>query len=746
MKKKFWKKFVVDFWISIAIAIAITIVTQEYFFTIKPLKELELSLLDSRFLERGAIDIKDSAEVVIVEINQDSYDGIPKELRGWPWPRSLWARLIDNLTEAGVKAIGIDILMSIPDQYSAKNDSLLMHAIRNSGKVVVAAKVDVAREAIAEKMSNYEIKSQGGLIVKQNENYGNIFFRADSSIGIVQIPPDGDGVHRRYRPFTSSMVTGADIPSFSFAVLNKYYNLPPLHIVENEPDYFVLAGHEIPKFDAGSMLLNFYGTSRSFSYFSFLDVIDDKDFQTQAEIDFGTDLNTWDDPDYGYLYEDTFRDKIVLVGSSMPEDKDIFTVSMAKGAREGDNNLYGVEVHATAIQNVLGNDFLVKQSKTSEIVLIFLLTIFIFLISSIIKRIKAKHQSLVELINLAIVAILIFSIYWISVYLFVEHQYVMMIINPALAVIFGYFSSTAYHFIQERRQNVVIRGMFSQYVSGALVSELIADPEKLQLGGEKKNLSILFSDIAGFTTFSEGKDPVELVSFMNTFLTEMSNLIIENNGTLDKYLGDAVMAFWGAPVHIDNHELLACQTALAMEKRLGELRDQWIKEGEKPISIRIGINSGDVVVGNIGGENRFDYTVMGDVVNLASRLEGANKQYNTCIMIGEDTYAAVRDKMIVRELDQIQVKGKTVGTKVFELIGTAGDPAAEQKHDSFDLYYSGLEKYKGRKFKEAAKLFKKAIDKNEKDYPSQVYLERCEFYIQNPPAKNWDGVFVMKTK
>ena len=298
-----WKNLIVELVIAVTAALLVLIVTNEAFFPIKPLRELELKFLDSRFLERGAREIKDSAEVVIVEINQDTYDGLPDEHRGWPWPRFLYAKLIDNLTAAGVKAIGIDILMSNPDQYSPENDSLMMESIRKSGIVVVAAKIDIRREAIAEQMDNYSLSSQsnqgGGLIVKKDEDYGNVFYKADSSIGIVQIASDADGVHRRYRPYSYSMVNDKYIPSFAFAILNKYYGLPPDYKSMSEDDHFLLADHKIPKFDPGSMLINFYGKSRSFPYFSFLDIIDDKDFSTQAEIELETDLNSWDDPDFG---------------------------------------------------------------------------------------------------------------------------------------------------------------------------------------------------------------------------------------------------------------------------------------------------------------------------------------------------------------------------------------------------------------------------------------------------------------
>lgn len=205
----------------------------------------------------------------------------------------------------------------------------------------------------------------------------------------------------------------------------------------------------------------------------------------------------------------------------------------------------------------------------------------------------------------------------------------------------------------------MVKAMFSQYVSTSLVNELIANPDKLRLGGEEKSLTILFSDIAGFTSFSEGKTPEEVVTFINQFLDEMSESVLEFNGTLDKYLGDSVMAFWGAPVEIPDHAELACKCALDMKTRLEKLNEKW-NTGDAAVKMRIGINTGDVIVGNVGGKKRFDYTVMGDNVNLASRLEGANKIYHTSIMISESTYNKIKSKFFTRELDIIKVKGKKI--------------------------------------------------------------------------------------
>ncbi|MBU1100613.1 MAG: adenylate/guanylate cyclase domain-containing protein [Bacteroidetes bacterium] len=740
--KKSWKNTWTEILICLLISLFVVTITQ--IVSIAPLEQLKLKLLDERFKDRGPIELKDP-DVVIIEITQETYDEIPYQ---WPWPKTVFAHLIKNLNEAGVRAIGLDLIMSNPDNYYPKNDSILIESIRKYKNVVVAGKVDIERESKINKYTSFNEQEvhQGGVIKKVDENFGSIFYSADSSIGIVQVPNDNDGVHRRYRPFIYSSVTETRVPSFGFAVLNKYLNLDQRTTAINEEKFFVLGEKKIPKFNSNSMLINFYGADRTFPRYKMIDVLDDKDFQTVSEIDLETDLNAWDDPDFGLLYSDVFKDKIVLIGSTMPEDRDILAVSVSKGDVQGNNLMYGVEIHANAIQNVLRNEYIVKQPVSLEIALTFFFTIYAFFLSSLLRKYKKIKSSYIEYINILVTAIFIFIIYKLSIYIFEENNYIISIASPSLAVLLGHFGNTLYHFLKERKQNVMIKGMFSTYVSGQLVNQLIANPDQLKLGGEKKNLSILFSDIAGFTTFSEGKEPEELVAFINEFLDEMSEIILNNQGTVDKYLGDAVMAFWGAPLPIDNHAYLACKTAIEMNNKLLELQKQWGSQGKQAIGMRIGVNTGDVVVGNIGGKNRFDYTVMGDSVNLASRLEGANKAYGTQMMISGATYKMVKNKFLVRELDNMRVKGKKKPTRVYELLGFIDDPAAIDKLDKLKHYLKGLEHYKKREFGFAKAEFEKSLNLILEDQPSQEYFDRSNFYMENPPEQDWDGVFIMTTK
>ena len=278
-----------------------------------------------------------------------------------------------------------------------------------------------------------------------------------------------------------------------------------------------------------------------------------------------------------------------------------------------------------------------------------------------------------------------------------------------------------------------------------MVSDLVKDPEKLALGGEEREMTAFFSDIAGFSTFSENMSLSELVFVLNDYLTEMCNIIVQAQGTIDKFEGDAIIAFWGAPAIQQDHARLACFASIDMSKALVSLRERWAKEGRPAINVRMGINSGSMVVGNMGSAQRMDYTIMGDAVNLASRLEGANKAYGSDLMISEATYQAVKDDVEVRELDTIRVVGKSESTKVYQLLERKG-----QLHglvsDLVGQFNRGLDLYKARNYAEARDAFKLSLAIAEDDGPSSTYIARCEDYMENPPADDWDGVFILDSK
>lgn len=737
-KKKDKGDFLTRFIISLGLAVLVVLLTQVSFLKLDPLTKLEQKHIDERFLKRGVIPIKDSSDVIILEITQNTYNNIAE---AWPWPRSTFAKVIRNLNEAGAKAVGIDIVMSSPDKYDPMNDSAMFNVIREYGNVVVAGKV-------------MNVEGDEYTLTSQNENFESVYFEADSSIGIVQVVSDNDGVVRRYLPFMYSSTTERLVPTFSFALLNKYTGKTNFHLAENTDGHFIHSDIEIPKYDNVSMLLNFYGPSRSFQYFDFINVLDDQEFMTRDEIEFEIPINMWDDETInettgmpmGLKYSGIFKDKIVLIGSTMPEDKDILPISFARGEKEGDNLIYGVEIHANALQNILHQDFIVKQPIWLEVLITLILGIGVFFLSYLLKELKFASGLLVEGLNLIIVAAIFFGLREISFYLFAEFNFLFTLYTSFLAVGLGYIGSTAYKFISERKQKGMIKGMFSQYVSGAVVDDLISDPDKLQLGGERRELSVFFSDIAGFSTFSENKEPEELVRFLNEYLSAMTQIVFDNKGTLDKYIGDAVMAFWGAPTPTKDHAYLAVKSALDMQVKIAEMVERWRQEGQPLIHARMGINTGDMVVGNVGGVQRFDYTVMGDNVNLASRLEGANKEYGSSIMIADSTYEQVKDRFHTRELDFLTVKGKSVPIKVYEVFDFVENVLPEKKVKCIEAYNKGLHEYKSMNFEKAISFFEEALTHDPDDYTSSMYIKRCKSLIQDPPPADWDGVYHLKTK
>ncbi len=737
MKKKFGNLFA---WLVIpfATAIFVILISQNIIFSIKPLHELELKYLDIRFANKPVKEIKDSADVIILGISQEDYDVIPEPYNSWPWPRSFFAKVVSNLTKAGVRAIGIDVLMANDDKFSPENDKLFEKTIKKTRNVIVAGVLDIEAEKDLE---------EGKYSIKNNKyNYRNKFFAVDSSVGIVQIGSDEDGIYRRYEPLAISTVNEKVLPTFGFAILNKYFGLKANNIVSIHNSYFELAGIKIPRYDKSSMLINYYGPNGTFKYYNFTDVLDDKEFKTKDELYYNTDINSWDDETVGLLHSGVFKNKIVLIGSTLPEDRDFHPVSMGEGKRKGDNQMWGVEIHANAIQNVIWQDFLVKESGTAEIISIFLLAFITFFMFSYFKTVKKINLILAEIINLSLLALLLIFFYFLGIYLFVHNNYVISFISPILTLVIGYFSTTAYQVIKVRKNNALIKGMFSRYVSKTLVTELLNHPDKLSLGGVKKNLTIMFSDIEGFTSISEKMEAEELVEFINNYLSIMTEIVLRHQGTLDKYLGDSLMAFWGAPLDVEDKEFLACKTAILMQKKMDELKGNFKSEAARKVKTRIGINSADVVVGNIGGRERFDYTVMGDGVNLASRLEGANKMYGTTLMISESTYSKVQDRIFARVIDKIVVKGKTEPIKVYELLGIKEDDEAVKKFEMYQNFIAGYQEYIKRQFNTAEKYFQKSVKENPDDKLSQIYLERCQSYVQNPPPEDWDGVFYLKSK
>jgi adenylate cyclase len=295
------------------------------------------------------------------------------------------------------------------------------------------------------------------------------------------------------------------------------------------------------------------------------------------------------------------------------------------------------------------------------------------------------------------------------------------------------------------KEREFIKSTFERYVSKAVASEISKNSEMVRLGGIKKELTVMFSDIEGFTALSEILPPEEVVKRLNEYFEGMSSAILEFDGTLNQFQGDAIVAFWGAPVPQENHAVLACLAALRCREFLKNLRARWIAQGLPERTFRFGINTGEIIVGNIGSSSRFEYTVIGDEVNLASRLEGANKIYGTQILISDKTYELAGEEVIARELDIIRVVGKTQPVRVYELVSRKGE-LDDKRRGILEKFRVGVNLYRKRNWNGAKESFEKILELDPYDKPSQEYLRRCNEYQSSPPPLDWEGVFELRSK
>jgi adenylate cyclase len=328
---------------------------------------------------------------------------------------------------------------------------------------------------------------------------------------------------------------------------------------------------------------------------------------------------------------------------------------------------------------------------------------------------------------------------------FTMADYVLPVVPPFLVIAGCIFLTMAYKYIIEEREKRKIKGSFKQYLSPKIIDIITKDPSKLKLGGEEREVTVFFLDIAGFTTMSEALKPTQLVEVMNQCLTCFSSVVLKHEGLINKYIGDCIMAFWNAPIDQPNHAAQACMAALDCINALPGLNKEFEAKGLPKIDCRVGINTGLVVVGNMGSHERFDYTVMGDPVNLASRLEGANKEYHSHIMVSDVTFEKAREHIEARDLDLIRVKGKKEPRRVFEVLCKRGQ-MSDALMKGRDQYHEALRLYRNGKFSDAIAVFEEVLHFMPDDHLTRKYLERARVYAITPPPNGWDGVFEMKSK
>jgi len=448
---------------------------------------------------------------------------------------------------------------------------------------------------------------------------------------------------------------------------------------------------------------------------------------------------------YGKTPEEFFKDKIVLIGPTARDFKDSQLTPMSSK-----DPMSGVSIHANALQTILEQKFLRNLTFAEKSILIIILALtaaFTFMFTKI-------RWSLLYLFGVP-------TAYSLAAKPAFNAGIILDLTHPYVTIAVTFVAVYLYRYVTEFKEKKELQSAFGKYVNPTLVKQITEHPESLKLGGEIREVTVMFTDIVHSSALGEKLKPESLVALLNEYFEAMSDVIMAEGGTVDKFEGDGIMAFFGAPVAQPDHSIRAARAAVNMRIKLNELLEKWgtgefsragipaslLPGGElkPPLDFRCGLSSGEVIVGNIGSASRFNYTVMGDVVNLGSRLEGANKEYGTSTMCGEETYQKIQSEYVCRELDILQVVGKKQAVKVYEIINEKSKMLDYQLH-LVDEYAQGIALYRQRKFAEALSKFKTIVDSGIDDGPSKLYIQRCEIYKDYPPPANWTGVFEMRTK
>ncbi len=699
MKKNIIEKHYKNIFMILAVVLIIAISTY-FLFKIPFFRQLELKSVDYRFRYRENKFKKDK-DIVIIAIDDRSLKYFNKNGISWPWPRDFFSILVDYIKKDGAKDILFDILFYEPDIDREETDSeytdgKFAQSIQNAKNVILAAKLQNEKNVFSLD-DKFKIRIEG---FKPKKNYEGIilplnkFLIGAKRIGIINVSPDKDGVIRHI-PF--------------FYKLNDFF-VPQMGITpflsktaKIQKNKVILFQKEIPVDRYGKYFVNWYNPKR-FKYVTFSSVIKSA-FSSERLLPKGF-----------------FKDKIVLIGSTATGIDDYITAPFAKPVP-------GVELWATIVSNIKNNEFVKEIGSFYELLILFFIafiTIFFFL---------RFHIKLLYFFLFILPVVYVVATYKI----FEKIGIVLPLVSVIVSFLISFLYSALISYFSEGKSKKELKKVFSRYLHPMVVEQIVNNPDEIKLGGDTIFATVFFSDIANFTTYSEGKKAEEVISVLNMYFKAFSGFILDNKGLLDKYMGDGIMAIFGAPFYIKEHAFLACKTALEHM-----LYSKTVNNEAKFLhqNTRIGINSGFIVAGNLGSEKKTEYTAIGDDVNLGSRLEGVNKIFKTKIIISGATYQLVKDYFVCRELDKLKVKGKKQATSIYELIDFVKN---KEKYIWIDIYQKGLYEYRNANWDKAITYFNRVLKTKSDDYPSKLMIERCnKLKIENP--KDWDGVISLKTK
>ncbi|MFP4548022.1 MAG: CHASE2 domain-containing protein [Fidelibacterota bacterium] len=713
---------------------------------------LELKSIDMRFKIRGEQSLSHS-DIIIIAIDEQTYGSLKEK---FPYPRSYYAKLIDNLTDAGVKQIIFDIEFTKEDEINPQDDKQLAASIKKAGNVILAG--TIIRNI--EKQYDYYLAPTGDL---RDQSLAN---------GLVNDIHDEDGFVRRYNIFIPCQ------KKIYYTISTLGYvteeGLDPRHLGYQRKGKFCLvedttAAETVSirttreKFwQQQSFMINYYGAAGSFPYYSFSQVLDDSEFELASEWD-NDYMEIWkknsnfpnilrinflssenqqlaesllgndEKVEEIIQLENPFNNKIALIGSSLPELHDERYTPFYHF--ENENRLTpGVEIHAHALQTLLDKNYLRKTSILSNLIALLILNYLLVFFAQKYRPLKGA----------GITALTLLVLFFVSVFLFSMFNLIMPLIMVVSSLVLSYFSVLGVEFFNEEKEKRKIRNMFQTYTSAKVLKFLEENPDSFSLKGERREATILFSDVAGFTTISENLSAKDLSTLLNRYLTPMTRIMMKYDGYVDKYQGDGIMCNFGVPIVDNDHAWKACFSALEQLAVLDSMRGDFITDFGFDVDIRIGINTGILSAGNMGSAERFQYSVIGDVVNQAARFESANKQYGTRIMIGEETFRKAGNRIVARVLDKIVVKGKAKPVKVYNLVGRSND-ISDELMSFVKFYNSGMDDYFSRNWSGAIDNFQKALT-IQADYAAELMINRTKEFLKNPPPDDWHGEFILTSK
>jgi class 3 adenylate cyclase/CHASE2 domain-containing sensor protein len=756
-----------------------------------------------------------SDEIVVILLDQDSLDWAQKERGwGWPWPRQAYAEIVDYMNLSGAKSVAFDVIFSEPSIYrNARQDEIIDNAVRSleeasaentqagnaqanpvrgSGMGPRTAEGDGQQRAprqvfrtIIDALRSLSTRADDASLVEASANYGHVvqtvvfssqtgsalswpsldkplfqpvnfgsmlerfsvgpdekgqfpiqgIMESAGALGSVTGVSDSDGIIRRLKPFT--LFGGKAVPGLSAASL-MVSGKDRTVIYDKNSGSLEWDGFSIPVNKNGDALLRYRGELDRYIPFKAKSILQSAEAFVKGDEAFMASDS--------FIPPEQFNNNYIFFGFYAQGLFDIFSTPI--------NSVYpGMGCHITMLDNMLQGDFIRESPEWLNLLILLAVVVLIVCLTIFSNRISLSIGGTIIAVALIIAGA------------FASYQFgglwVPMVTYLA-GTLAAFVTVMLYNYATEGKDKRFIKSAFSQYLSPKVIEQIIHDPSQLKLGGEKREMTAIFTDVRSFSTISEALgDPTKLVELLNFYLTRMSNIVLDNQGTIDKYEGDAIIAFFGAPVHMDNHASLACRSAVNMKKaervinrealELGLVTERVMKalaakgiiasaDDPCPLFTRLGINTGDMVVGNMGTPNKMDYTIMGNAVNLAARLEGVNKQYDTGgILISEYTRAHIGDEFILRPLSRVRVVGINTPLRLYELLDIASE-ASPGLLEMVKSWEQAFNFYENRDFSAALNIFQTICGKNSVDMAAKKYLDRCSKYLSSPPEeKAWDN-------